>query len=146
MTHRFGGARERSMRRLRRMLGNLFKAPTTQQTLFPAGHFYSPIVDVDELRARQALVWPSRPSVLGIDFNDAHHERVLREYFPAFYSEFAYPKKPDGDALTFYLDNDQFRLMLVRGTETAYPTQVEGETDPRKIVDKLGIPVEFMFP
>ena len=114
MTHRFGGARERSMRRLRRMLGNLFKAPTTQQTLFPAGHFYSPIVDVDELRARQALVWPSRPSVLGIDFNDAHHERVLREYFPAFYSDFAYPKKPDGDPLSFYLDNDQFSWLDCR--------------------------------
>ena len=61
MTHRFGGARERSMRRLRRMLGNLFKAPATQQTLFPPGHFYSPIVDVDELRAREAYVWPSEP-------------------------------------------------------------------------------------
>src|SRR5205809_242183 len=102
------------MRRLRRMLRNLVKAPLTPQTLFPAGHFYSPIVDVDELRAREAYVWPSEPSILGIDFNDAHHERVLREYFPAFYSEFPYPKKPDGDALTFYLDNDQFSWLDCR--------------------------------
>jgi hypothetical protein len=93
------------------MLGSLFKTP---QTLFPPGHFYSPIVDVDELRAREALVWPPEPAVLGIDFNDAHHERVLREYFPAFYPDFTYPKKPDGDPLTFYLDNDQFSWLDCR--------------------------------
>jgi hypothetical protein len=88
--------------------------PTTAHPLFPAGHFYSPIVDVDELRARQAQVWPPQPRVLGIDFNDAHHERVLREYFPLFYPDFAYRSKPDADPLRFYVDNDQFSWLDCR--------------------------------
>jgi hypothetical protein len=48
--------------------------------------------------------------------------------------------------LTHYLDDDELDIMLQRGTETSSPTEVEGETEPRKIVAKLGIPVEFMFP
>ncbi|HEY5950798.1 MAG TPA: hypothetical protein VIV40_35140 [Kofleriaceae bacterium] len=48
--------------------------------------------------------------------------------------------------VSHYLDNDMFSVTLERGTDTSYPTEVEGETDPRKIVAKLGIPVEYMFP
>src|SRR3989442_8576200 len=102
------------MRRLRRILNKLVKVPATPKTLFPSGHFYSPIVDVDELRAQEARVWPPKPTVLGIDFNDAHHERVLREYFPAFYADFAYPAKSDGNPLQFYLENDQFSWLDCR--------------------------------
>jgi hypothetical protein len=72
------------------------------------GHFYSPIVDVAELRAHEARTWPANPAVLGIDFNDSYHERVLREYFPMFYRDFAYPARSNGTSLTFYTDNDQF--------------------------------------
>jgi hypothetical protein len=102
------------MRKLREFLRRPAEEPATPKALFPAGHFYSPIVDVVELRARQARIWPEKPEVLGIDFNHAHHERVLREYFPAFYSDFAYPKEPDGNPLTFYLDNDQFSWLDCR--------------------------------
>jgi hypothetical protein len=102
------------MRRLRRILSKLARVPATRKTLFPSGHFYSPIVDVDELRAREARVWPPKPTVLGIDFNDTYHERVLREYFAAFYGDFAYPPKSDGNPLQFYLDNDQFSWLDCR--------------------------------
>jgi hypothetical protein len=67
------------------------------RTLFPAGHFYSPIVDPAELRTKEARLWPDRPTSLGIDFNDAYHRRVLEEFFPAYYGEFAYPLKADGN-------------------------------------------------
>jgi hypothetical protein len=90
------------------ILGKLAKPQAAAAAAFAPGHFYSPIVDSVELRGQEQRIWPERPVVLGIDFNDAHHERVLREYFPAFYPDFAYPAKPDGNALGFYLDNDQF--------------------------------------
>lgn len=102
------------MHKLQSMLRRLSRAPETPKTLFPPGHFYSPVVDVDELRREQARVWPAKPQVLGIDFNDAYHERVLREYFPAFYTDLAYPKRSDGNPLTFYVDNDQFSWLDCR--------------------------------
>ena len=97
------------MRRLGRMLRQLARSSAPGATpLFPAGHFYSPVVDSRELRAREAKVWPERPTVTGIDFNDAYHRQVLEEFFPAYYGDFAYPAKPDGQPLGFYVDNDQF--------------------------------------
>lgn len=105
---------KRTMHRLQTMLRKLAPAPATTKTLFPAGHFYSPVVDVDELRREQARIWPARPEVRGIDFNDAHHERVLHEYFPAFYPDFAYPRQSDGKPLTFYTENDQFSWLDCR--------------------------------
>ena len=75
---------------------------------FPPGHFYSPVVDpgiVDRAR-----VWPYRPEVLGIDFNDASHTRILRDEFPNFIAEFDYPKTLEvTPALSsFFRDNTQF--------------------------------------
>lgn len=102
------------MRRLQWIFSKPVQEPATPKTLFPPGHFYSPIVDADDLRTQEARVWPVEPKVLGIDFNDVHHERVLREYFPAFYPEFAYPQQSDGNPLTFYLDNDQFSWLDCR--------------------------------
>ena len=101
------------MRTLRRLLGARPKASATA-TLFPPGHFYSPVANVEELRAQEQRIWPDRPTVLGIDFDDASHERVLREYFPAFYGDFAYPAKPDGNPLGFYVENDQFSWLDCR--------------------------------
>jgi hypothetical protein len=107
------------MRKLRELLGQRGAAraangPPAPTTLFPAGHFYSPVPDPGELRAQERRIWPDRPLVLGIDFNDASHERVLREYFPAFYPDFAYPVKTDGNPLTFYCENDQFSWLDCR--------------------------------
>lgn len=96
------------------MLRKFVQAPATRKTLFPPGHFYSPVVDVEELRSQEARVWPATPEILGIDFNDAHHELVLRQYFPAFYPDFDYPKQSDGNPLTFYIENDQFSWLDCR--------------------------------
>ena len=94
------------MRKLKQLFDRLARPPAK---MFSApGHFYSPIVDVAELRKHDARIWPANPTVLGIDFNDRHHERVLREYFPLFHRDFAYPARPDGTPLTFHTDNDQF--------------------------------------
>src|SRR5271166_3941315 len=102
------------MRRLQKMWRKLVSPSAAPKTLFPPGHFYSPIVDVAELRGQQARVWPPKPEVLGIDFNDAYHEHVLRDFFPSFYPDFAYPRRFDGNPLTFYVENDQFSWLDCR--------------------------------
>lgn len=48
--------------------------------------------------------------------------------------------------LTHYLDEDELDIELSQGTKTSYPTEIDGETEPRKIVSRLGIPVDYMFP
>lgn len=100
-----------------RNLSRLFKrfaSLSSTGTLFPAGHFYSPIVDTSELRARKSSLWPAPHTILGIDFNDAYHRKVLGEFFPAYYGEFAYPLHSNGNSLTFYVENDQFSWLDCR--------------------------------
>lgn len=83
------------------------------KTLFPNGHFYSPVVDPDSIHARKHEVWDGRESVLGIDFDKANHKRILESIFPKWLGDFQYPMEA-GDALDstgrqgFFLGNDQF--------------------------------------
>ncbi len=115
MTLRLGATHsKRSMPRLPRLFRKRVPDDATPKTFCPPGHFYSPIVDVDELRSQQARIWPVEPTVLGIDFNDAYHEQVLREFFPAFYPRFAYPQQSGDDPLTFHVQNDQFSWLDCR--------------------------------
>ncbi len=77
----------------------------------PNGHFYSPVVDPDTLLPRRAELWPSEPKVLGIDFNDASHERLLREVLPRHLPDYDYPELHAGDENTatgFFTRNSQF--------------------------------------
>ena len=63
-----------------------------RQDLFPDGHFYSPIVDIDDVTNRCHAIWPVNPVAGGIDFNDASHRKFLTVDFPRFMPEFDYPE------------------------------------------------------
>lgn len=81
--------------------------------LFENGHFYSPIVDPDDIRARMAEVWPRRDSVQGIDFRKQVQIDLLEQAFPKHLPNFNYPRAAvdavDEDGRPwYYLDNDQF--------------------------------------
>lgn len=79
---------------------------------FPAGHFYSPIVNPAELLAKSSSIWPlEAPPVLGIDFNRKAHELVLDTWFPRHISKYDYPEVLDEhnkDESHFYTRNSQF--------------------------------------
>jgi hypothetical protein len=96
--------RSRAMRLLR--LGGARRRQP--QTLFPAGHFYSPVVDPSAIDV--ARTWPTAPVIAGIDFNDASHEAILRRDFARFHPLFDYPAKLalTADLDRFFVDNDQF--------------------------------------
>ena len=83
------------------------KGPTLP---FPPGHFYSPIVDPDEVARRRDAVWPPRPIVAGIDFDPAGHARLLDEVFAPLLRDYAYADElPERDDLReFYNRNSQF--------------------------------------
>jgi hypothetical protein len=81
----------------------------TVRTPFPAGHFYSPVVDPEALKLRRAQLWPDSPAIPLIDFNDESHADFLREMvdlMPAY----DYPEKVDAaqSPTAFYTQNDQF--------------------------------------
>jgi predicted O-methyltransferase YrrM len=93
---------------------------------FPDGHFYSPVVDIDEVLRDQDLIWPpgdpagplvhlmktapTAPSVHGIDWNPQSHEDLLRNHFPMLIDGYDYPETAPVDASSarFHEDNGQF--------------------------------------
>jgi len=78
------------------------------KTAHPNGHFYSPVVDPADIDPDR--IWPARPEILGIDFDDLGHERILRETFPRFMPEYDYPEHLDEspELRQFYTRNSQF--------------------------------------
>jgi hypothetical protein len=83
---------------------------------FPAGHFYSPIVDVADIEARRASIWPAHPVVAGIDFDDASHREVLETFFSRYMGGYDYPEAlPETAELDrFYTRNSQFSWLDAR--------------------------------
>jgi hypothetical protein len=77
---------------------------------FPPGHYYSPIVDPEELKKRQDAMWTADDPLLGIDLNDQVHRRILTEVFPRYIAEFDYPVEFDyaPEPTSFYVNNSQF--------------------------------------
>jgi len=84
--------------------------PTVFQTSHPNGHFYSPVVDTDELKARLDQLYPDPPVAAGIDFNEASHEHLLRSVFPVLLADYDYPEQGGADTqqTRFYTRNSQF--------------------------------------
>ena len=83
---------------------------------FPDGHFYSPIIDREDLQSRQAEVWPEQPEVVGIDFNDASHQQILDQAFPSCIADFDYPEhlEDSSELIRFYIQNSQFSWLDAR--------------------------------
>jgi len=57
----------------------------------PEGHFYSPIVNLDEVKQAESRIWPEKPHVIGIDFNDQSHDDILNKAFPSYLGDYDYP-------------------------------------------------------
>jgi hypothetical protein len=82
----------------------------------PPGHFYSPLVDPAEVAAERDRLWPPKPIVAGVDWNDDGHRQILTETFPRYLPLYDYPELlPDGPSLVdFYTRNAQFSWLDAR--------------------------------
>lgn len=89
---------------------------STTTTSHPNGHFYSPVVDTAELAGLEHRLWPPSPHVAGIDFDDASHERILREAFPRFLPDYDYPEvlEETPQLAGFFTRNSQFSWLDAR--------------------------------
>ena len=83
--------------------------------IYPYGHFYSPIVDTDDVLKRQDSIWVSRETLDGIDLNPEKQLEILGQWFPEFVQEFDYPEDGDASQPAGYFNlNDQFSWLDAR--------------------------------
>ncbi len=79
--------------------------------LFPLGHFYSPVCDVAELRARRAVLWPTTPRATpDIDWRAAEQLRLCEEVF-ATQEPLALRHDEPEDPTEYWCGNDQYPPM-----------------------------------
>jgi predicted O-methyltransferase YrrM len=75
--------------------------------MFPPGHFYSPIPDLEQVRKDEAAIWPIPERVVaGIDL---HEERQLEllQAFAEFHAELPFPKSKN-ESLRYYFENPAY--------------------------------------
>ena len=75
--------------------------------LFPLGHFYSPIADPDDLRAREHAIWACREDMPGVMMDVGALLAVLRDV-GAQARDADYPTDPSPDPTRFHYGNDQY--------------------------------------
>ena len=74
---------------------------------WPPGHFYSPIPSLEQVRARDASIWPPAPRRLeGIDLREEHQLELL-EAFAAYYAEQPWSEEKQ-ERLRYWFDNPNF--------------------------------------
>ena len=61
---------------------------------FPDGHFYSPVIDAEEVRRDEGRIWPSPPApTAGVDLRHEFQRDLLLE-LRRYFREFDYPHEP----------------------------------------------------
>lgn len=102
-------------------------------TSAPNGHFYSPVVNPEELTEETARIWPDDPATsCGLEFNDPSHAEILRHGFSRHLYKYDYPeKRPLGASDTqFYAANGQFGWLDARVLSVLL-----NELQPRRVLE-----------
>jgi hypothetical protein len=81
-------------------------ANTSKNSYYPAGHYYSPIVSVDDIRKREHEIWKSnsQDSIIGIDLNAAGQIELAGQ-LSQYYSNMPFKKEKDGK-FRYWFDNN----------------------------------------
>lgn len=78
--------------------------------LFPIGHFYSPIADPADIRAREGRIWMRVDEMPGIDLSISDQLTLLRQLKP-YTASINYPVEQPGDSTTYFYGNDQYPVL-----------------------------------
>lgn len=75
---------------------------------FPAGHYYSPVVSIDEIKKREPEIWKDvdRDGIPGIDLN-TEEQLSLMTSFAGYYSEMPFTTEKRGN-LRYRFKNDYY--------------------------------------
>ena len=97
-----------AMRALRQLLGHRAAPTPTAELGWPAGHFYSPIADLEDIRRRESTLYPApRRDVPGVTLDLGRQLEVLRE-LGRYYDEMPFPEQKQ-EGLRYFFDNPNFR-------------------------------------
>jgi predicted O-methyltransferase YrrM len=85
-------------------------AVENQPRLFSDGHFYSPIADLDDIKAREESIWRSNKIMAGIEWREDSQLRLLQD-FSGYVPEIGFPVEKQDNPSTYYYSNDQFPIL-----------------------------------
>lgn len=85
-------------------------APAAIPLLYPIGHFYSPIADPGDLRAREARIWARVDEMPGIDLNVLAQFELLQSLEP-YTRDIDWPIEQPDDPTRYFYGNDQFPVL-----------------------------------
>jgi len=71
------------------------------------GHFYSPVVNLDELESRQNQIWAPDRKLPGIDLNDDKQHAFLEPLTAGAY-QIPFPENAGGSEFRYYFDNKTY--------------------------------------
>ena len=105
------------LRRISRSL-NTTSAPTVADVesvpciplLFPIGHFYSPISDPADLRAREAQIWNTIDDMPGLKLNLVGQLALLKDLAP-YIADIDWTVDQPTDPTRYFYGNDQFPIL-----------------------------------
>jgi hypothetical protein len=80
-------------------------------TLYPAGHFYSPVNNPDELALRQGQIWHVRDEMPGVQWLAQQQLNLLQSAFKKYAAEIDYPMEPLATGVGYYYNNDQYPML-----------------------------------
>lgn len=78
--------------------------------LFPIGHFYSPIANPADIRARERKIWMPTDEMPGIDLCIADQLTLLSQLKP-YTASINYPVEQPRDSTTYFYGNDQYPVL-----------------------------------
>ncbi len=75
---------------------------------YPAGHFYSPIVSVDDIKKRESEIWDkdNKDGITGIDLHSEEQIKLL-ESFTDYYKDITF-KPGKQDNIRYYYENGAY--------------------------------------
>lgn len=96
--------------KLVRFLPRPTEKPSAINLLFPIGHFYSPIADTADIRARESIIWKRCDEMLGIDFN-TQEQLSLLTVLKQYTADISYPVEKPLDETMYFYGNDQYPVL-----------------------------------
>ena len=119
----------------------------------PPGHYYSPIVNSDEIKKREQQIWTGKEEVKGVDLNIASQKALLKE-FEQFYSDLPFQDEKS-DKFRYYYKNSFYTytdgIMLysmLRRFEPAHVIEVGSGFSSAVMLDtkdKFGLKTKLSF-
>lgn len=90
------------------LIGDVARFIGKYRTRVPAGHFYSPIVSVEEVRRRESQIYPEPPRTLpGINLREEAQVELMKTFAQSYYPSVPFTDEPQ-EGFRYYFVNKYF--------------------------------------